>query len=132
MLVLFVKQNTAYEMRISDWSSDVCSSDLHAWHVLIADRHEDRGLASGRQWRVGGGGRRDRIFVALEQQHEETEHGGPEAGGNPCEHHRITRQTGNFPRMASLVRKTRPPPARRATRLSEHQPDQPSAERLVG
>src|SRR3546814_3173618 len=24
----FVKQNTAYEMRISDWSSDVCSSDL--------------------------------------------------------------------------------------------------------
>src|SRR3546814_7794615 len=25
----FVKQKTAYEMRISDWSSDVCSSDLH-------------------------------------------------------------------------------------------------------
>src|SRR3546814_6802331 len=28
MLVLFFKQKTAYEMRISDWSSDVCSSDL--------------------------------------------------------------------------------------------------------
>src|SRR3546814_16275100 len=27
-LVFFVKQKTAYEMRISDWSSDVCSSDL--------------------------------------------------------------------------------------------------------
>src|SRR3546814_16869315 len=26
----FCKQNTAYEMRISDWSSDVCSSDLQA------------------------------------------------------------------------------------------------------
>src|SRR3546814_10616395 len=26
--VFFFKQNTAYEMRISDWSSDVCSSDL--------------------------------------------------------------------------------------------------------
>src|SRR3546814_5787507 len=25
----FVKQKTAYEMRISDWSSDVCSSDLN-------------------------------------------------------------------------------------------------------
>src|SRR3546814_10450070 len=25
----FFKQKTAYEMRISDWSSDVCSSDLH-------------------------------------------------------------------------------------------------------
>src|SRR3546814_3443679 len=29
-VVVFVfKQKTAYEMRISDWSSDVCSSDLH-------------------------------------------------------------------------------------------------------
>src|SRR3546814_4375912 len=28
MLCFFVKQKTAYEMRISDWSSDVCSSDL--------------------------------------------------------------------------------------------------------
>src|SRR3546814_4543199 len=28
MSVLFFKQKTAYEMRISDWSSDVCSSDL--------------------------------------------------------------------------------------------------------
>src|SRR3546814_6635642 len=27
-LILFVKQKTAYEMLISDWSSDVCSSDL--------------------------------------------------------------------------------------------------------
>src|SRR3546814_6606931 len=27
-LFFFVKQKTAYEMRISDWSSDVCSSDL--------------------------------------------------------------------------------------------------------
>src|SRR3546814_4963950 len=28
LLFLFFKQKTAYEMRISDWSSDVCSSDL--------------------------------------------------------------------------------------------------------
>src|SRR3546814_6588134 len=28
MSVFFFKQKTAYEMRISDWSSDVCSSDL--------------------------------------------------------------------------------------------------------
>src|SRR3546814_2372990 len=27
-MIFFVKQKTAYEMRISDWSSDVCSSDL--------------------------------------------------------------------------------------------------------
>src|SRR3546814_3161951 len=30
LVVLFFKQKTAYEMRISDWSSDVCSSDLLA------------------------------------------------------------------------------------------------------
>src|SRR3546814_7166736 len=30
MSLLFCKQKTAYEMRISDWSSDVCSSDLGA------------------------------------------------------------------------------------------------------
>src|SRR3546814_12813608 len=32
---------------------------------LIADRNEDRGVASGRQWRVGGGGSRAAFFVAL-------------------------------------------------------------------
>src|SRR3546814_7975738 len=30
VLFCFFKQKTAYEMRISDWSSDVCSSDLEA------------------------------------------------------------------------------------------------------
>src|SRR3546814_4475903 len=30
MIFFFFKQKTAYEMRISDWSSDVCSSDLCA------------------------------------------------------------------------------------------------------
>src|SRR3546814_6104069 len=37
---LFFKMKTAYEMRISDWSSDVCSSDLrHQDRVVVADRH---------------------------------------------------------------------------------------------
>src|SRR3546814_6195031 len=35
----FFKQKTAYEMRISDWSSDVCSSDL------CQSRHEGFGIA---------------------------------------------------------------------------------------
>src|SRR3546814_5075922 len=30
-IVFFFKQKTAYEMRISDWSSDVCSSDLKGY-----------------------------------------------------------------------------------------------------
>src|SRR3546814_9902043 len=32
-LFFFFKQKTAYEMRISDWSSDVCSSDLNIVEV---------------------------------------------------------------------------------------------------
>src|SRR3546814_1780256 len=38
--VFFFKQKTAYEMRISDWSSDVCSSDLllPGWPIPIRTR----------------------------------------------------------------------------------------------
>src|SRR3546814_3268453 len=35
-IIFFFKQKTAYEMRISDWSSDVCSSDLRQ-RVLSAE-----------------------------------------------------------------------------------------------
>src|SRR3546814_3462238 len=33
IVIFFFKQKTAYEMRISDWSSDVCSSDL--WNAFV-------------------------------------------------------------------------------------------------
>src|SRR3546814_8897940 len=39
----FIKQKTAYEMRISDWSSDVCSSDLQT------EKHRQRDIAAGTQ-----------------------------------------------------------------------------------
>src|SRR3546814_9982679 len=32
--IFFFKQKTAYDMRISDWSSDVCSSDLFQCRIL--------------------------------------------------------------------------------------------------
>src|SRR3546814_5048349 len=54
--LFFFKQKTAYEMRISDWSSDVCSSDLRVpllelglygardtywtWRVRVCQQHE--------------------------------------------------------------------------------------------
>src|SRR3546814_9149088 len=41
LLVFFFKQKTAYEMRISDWSSDVCSSDLVGLAVLVGDHAHD-------------------------------------------------------------------------------------------
>src|SRR3546814_2442893 len=35
MTFFFFKQKTAYEMRISDWSSDVCSSDLEKTNTVV-------------------------------------------------------------------------------------------------
>src|SRR3546814_3488882 len=44
VVFFFCKQKTAYEMRISDWSSDVCSSDLSVdvgarWLYAVAQAH---------------------------------------------------------------------------------------------
>src|SRR3546814_6904709 len=54
MFFFFFKQKTAYEMRISDWSSDVCSSDLHGLLPLLAEfigqqARQDVGGAAGRE-----------------------------------------------------------------------------------
>src|SRR3546814_9550131 len=38
MIVFFFMQKTAYELRISDWSSDVCSSDLAGVDRVVSDR----------------------------------------------------------------------------------------------
>src|SRR3546814_3365362 len=46
--VFFFKQKTAYEMRISDWSSDVCSSDLPLSTVTfstLAPHYRNEGTA---------------------------------------------------------------------------------------
>src|SRR3546814_20272055 len=37
-MIFFFKQKTAYEMRISDWSSDVCSSDLDGEELPLPHR----------------------------------------------------------------------------------------------
>src|SRR3546814_4350597 len=46
VLFFFFKQKTAYELRISDWSSDVCSSDLApgGWPVAGSGRARYRGM----------------------------------------------------------------------------------------
>src|SRR3546814_4372573 len=46
VLCFFFKQKTAYEMRISDWSSDVCSSDLIARHDLAQKPGDDTAAAT--------------------------------------------------------------------------------------
>src|SRR3546814_1595936 len=61
--MFLIKQKTAYEMRISDWSSDVCSSDLFAEPVAVLV--EQRG-ASGR----GVVGDLDEIAELVAELHE--------------------------------------------------------------
>src|SRR3546814_7421145 len=52
----FFKQKTAYEMRISDWSSDVCSSDLPAGRpgTDLAFQPGQRRSRRGAAWAVLG------------------------------------------------------------------------------
>src|SRR3546814_5682888 len=40
-IVFFFKQKTAYEVRISDWSSDVCSSDLRMVGATTLDEYRE-------------------------------------------------------------------------------------------
>src|SRR3546814_8508498 len=65
-LIFFFKQKTAYEMRISDWSSDVCSSDLTA--VWTYD-----GRVPGAEIRVRQGDRL-RVLVTNRLSEETTVH----------------------------------------------------------
>src|SRR3546814_2975512 len=57
----FFKQKTAYEMRISDWSSDVCSSDL----AVVGQQQQARGVLVEP---ADGGDRRLPPTPALRQQ----------------------------------------------------------------
>src|SRR3546814_7293974 len=57
-IFFFFKQKTAYEMRISDWSSDVCSSDLNPWIEAYAEcvgvaADDIAGLLRSEERRVG-------------------------------------------------------------------------------
>src|SRR3546814_1607742 len=68
VVFFFFKQKTAYEMRISDWSSDVCSSDLHDGSDAVTTPLPKRSAASTT-------GRQERLFGALEAvEMGQTEH----------------------------------------------------------
>src|SRR3546814_20914071 len=56
-MFFFFKQKTAYEMRISDWSSDVCSSDLRDEHHQHAVADPARGAEIERPGEEHGKGR---------------------------------------------------------------------------
>src|SRR3546814_1273683 len=62
LFFFFFKQKTAYEMRISDWSSDVCSSDLSGRKLHAGDQRTcpDHPAFGPRQARTGRHARRAR------------------------------------------------------------------------
>src|SRR3546814_5162735 len=84
ILFVFFKQKTAYEMRISDWSSDVCSSDLRLGAADVGGRHDqierDRRLALDQIGNAPITARRDGrdgwIPVEAEERHRRGQHAG--------------------------------------------------------
>src|SRR3546814_15588757 len=62
MCVFFLKQKTAYEMRISDWSSDVCSSDLLSASVPSRSKAIRAFMPIAPRWRLGNRACRARLL----------------------------------------------------------------------
>src|SRR3546814_20304710 len=78
-LFFFFKQKTAYEMRISDWSSDVCSSDLCCKLAAILQRDANAGAVADDFGGTSGHGevdafRRQRRFAKRRAQQPILEH----------------------------------------------------------
>src|SRR3546814_2864612 len=84
LIFFFFKQKTAYEMRISDWSADVCSSDLVDFAARVtqirdhgrlgaqrilerADRIAPALLGIGDERLVAGAGKRSRRIALVER-----------------------------------------------------------------
>src|SRR3546814_2807559 len=68
LVFFFFKQKTAYEMRISDWSSDVCSSDLESYPNLAQTTYQAVRLMLGDirpEQFLTGAGEEDGFFDAL-------------------------------------------------------------------
>src|SRR3546814_4660577 len=78
----FFKQNTAYEMRISDWSSDVCSSDL-AFDIAdeVAAARSQRRIARAQEDFPAEFGRQRRIAFFAELQDMAVQVPDPRIGG---------------------------------------------------
>src|SRR3546814_10327442 len=64
LLFFFCKQKTAYDVRISDWSSDVCSSDLIVDDVMTAGTAVRESLALIRAQGATPAG----VLIALDRQ----------------------------------------------------------------
>src|SRR3546814_9671413 len=99
--VFFFKQKTAYEMRISDWSSDVCSSDLLRDGVRLQDRITNEVLTSAVNVADGGDRR------SLDLRRASRGHGriGPGVGDHSAAELHLGIAVGNDPSRRALVKR---------------------------
>src|SRR3546814_3497199 len=74
IILLFFKQKTAYEMRISDWSSDVCSSDLFDPPGTVAQCESDRSRHTPADTTAASG--EEAVGACRRQPVEQVDHGG--------------------------------------------------------
>src|SRR3546814_9632956 len=133
-LFFFFKQKTAYEMRISDWSSDVCSSDLaerlgkDARQVFrkaaagdVGERLHAAGLERGKAGAHVDAGRLQQRLAeadvgregggvsvveprAFDHPADQREAVGSQAGGGEAEHHVAGRSEEHTSELQSLMR----------------------------
>src|SRR3546814_2323769 len=86
VILFFFKQKTAYEMRISDWSSDVCSSDLRlalaAWAFACACSRCELQASVGNSAHACGVGVRLRLLALRAKRRRLTPSDVPRCGGS--------------------------------------------------
>src|SRR3546814_3048772 len=104
LIFFFFKQKTAYELRISDWSSDVCSSDLVA--IGFADAAEREAASGDGHRHMARHGKRDDVADLEREQLDEADFGA-------CEH----RPHGHAHVAQRLVERARPDGVGAAARL---------------
>ena len=98
-----------------------------AMHVLVADRHQDRGAHVVGDCGIGFRRRRNRVFVPTRKQGPEAHQRGPEAGRHPGEQDRVQDQNGQFQRVLTVVRQHRRHEIGAVDRLADHQAQQQQA-----
>src|SRR3546814_20589625 len=91
LFIFFLKQKTAYDMRISDWSSDVCSSDLPGIEERVGAAAVERfggdrggigeGIGAGGDDERGGGVEQHRVAIGAAFSGEQAAQGERVIGG---------------------------------------------------
>src|SRR3546814_11508817 len=130
MLILvffFFKQKTAYELRISDWSSDVCSSDLKPPETAERarrSRHQPESLAPECAiglWRLSTAGARHPVDRIFEHRRDRAIMFGTGEDDSPvAAKHRLARE-----RFGHLLDRPRPRAEQRQRTTEDHNTGRP-------